>query len=87
MSAPVRGRLGGVGLYFIDIFACTLFCLSLALVGARFSRETAIEIELPEASRASNAGRVVGAPTPVAVTLRSAEGRTQIFWGVNIITS
>jgi biopolymer transport protein ExbD len=37
------------GLYFIDVIACLLFCLTLALVGARFSREHSIEIELPQA--------------------------------------
>jgi biopolymer transport protein ExbD len=77
MSAAAPGRLGGVGLYFIDIFACTLFCLSLALVGARFSREIAIEIELPELARA---GSDIGAASPLAVTLRSVEGETEIFW-------
>ena len=82
------GASAGVTLYFIDIFACTLFCLSLALVGARFSREHAIEIELPTAaeSRSVNARRAMGAVTPIAVTLRASQGRTEMFWEDEPIT-
>ena len=42
-SAPPLGR----GLYFIDVLAGLLFCLTLALVGARFSREVTVPVELP----------------------------------------
>lgn len=42
-SASPLGR----GLYFIDVLACLLFCLTLALVGARFSREVTVPVELP----------------------------------------
>jgi biopolymer transport protein ExbD len=72
-----RGGLGGVGLYFIDIFACTLFCLALALVGARFSREQTIEVELP---RAESEGVSVGEVDAIAITLRSENGDTQLYW-------
>jgi hypothetical protein len=37
----------GSGLYFIDVLACLLFCLTLALVGARFGREQTVEVDLP----------------------------------------
>ena len=43
-----RGSPLGSGLYFIDVLACLLFCLALALVGARFGRERSVEIEVPE---------------------------------------
>ena len=39
----------GYGLYFLDVLACTLFCLAYTLVGARASREAAIPVELPRA--------------------------------------
>jgi biopolymer transport protein ExbD len=45
----------GYGLYFIDVLACLLFCLAFTLVGARFSREVAIPVDLPRA-------QAVGAP-------------------------
>lgn len=53
MSAPQRGEAParaplGAGLYFIDVLACLLFCLVLALVGARFGSEHSVDLELPE---------------------------------------
>jgi len=46
MSAP-RSPLGS-GLYFLDVLACLLFAIVLALVGARFGSEQTVELELPE---------------------------------------
>jgi hypothetical protein len=48
----------GYGLYFLDVLACTLFCLAFALAGARGPRELAIPVELPraEAARAVGSG-------------------------------
>jgi len=46
----------GYGLYFIDVLACLLFCVTLALVGARFSRERTVELALPEIERAAGTG-------------------------------
>jgi biopolymer transport protein ExbD len=46
----------GYGLYFLDVLACTLFCLAFALVGARFSREVAIPVDLPRAQAAAAPG-------------------------------
>ena len=37
----------GLALYFIDVLACLLFCLAMALVGARFGREVTVPLELP----------------------------------------
>ncbi|MGH0030055.1 MAG: ExbD/TolR family protein [Myxococcota bacterium] len=45
----------GAGLYFIDVLACLLFCLVLALVGARFGTEQSVPLDLPELA-ASDAG-------------------------------
>ena len=41
---------------FIDVLACLLFCLALALVGARFGTERSVEIEVPEAPPGREAG-------------------------------
>jgi hypothetical protein len=65
----------GFGLYFIDVLACLLFCITLSLVGARFSRETTVPVELPELGAAGAAG----APEAVSVTIRSEAGRTR-YW-------
>ena len=46
----------GSGLYFIDVFACLLFCLALALVGARFGTERSVEIEVPFAGESGEPG-------------------------------
>ena len=46
----------GSGLYFIDVFACLLFCLALALVGARFGTERSVEIEVPSGAAADEGG-------------------------------
>jgi biopolymer transport protein ExbD len=46
MSTP-RPPLGS-GLYFLDVLACLLFAIVLALVGARFGSERTVDLELPE---------------------------------------
>ena len=45
-----------LGLYFIDILACLLFCLTLALVDARFGREVTVPVELPQLEKTAAAG-------------------------------
>jgi biopolymer transport protein ExbD len=59
----------GRGLYFVDVLACLLFCLTLALVGARFDRERTVAVELPELRRSAATGADLVAAT---VTLRSS---------------
>jgi hypothetical protein len=61
----------GLGLYFIDVLACLLFCLTLALVGARFGREVSVPLELPRLQRSAAAGSdIAGA----AIVVRATEG-------------
>jgi len=68
----------GYGLYFIDVLACLLFCLTLALAGARFGRERTVEVELPELETAAGApGANVVAPT---VALRREGGAWALYW-------
>jgi len=66
----------GFGLYFIDVLACLLFCITLVLVGARFSRETTVPVDLPELAGAAG---LAGQPEAVSVTIRSEAGRTRYY--------
>lgn len=62
------GHVGlGRGLYFVDVLACLLFCLTLALVGARFDRERTVAVKLPELRRSTSRGAELVAAT---LTLR-----------------
>jgi biopolymer transport protein ExbD len=66
----------GFGLYFIDVLACLLFCITLVLVGARFSHETTVPVELPEL--AGSAG-VASEPEARSVTIRREAGITRYY--------
>ncbi len=52
-----------LGLYFIDVLACLLFALTLALVDARFGHEVTVPVELPS----------LDAPEQTGASLSSAE--------------
>jgi len=71
-----RGSPVGYGLYFIDVLACLLFCLVLTLVGARFSRETTVAVDLPEIAGATGAA---AAPDALAVTIREEADGTRFY--------
>jgi hypothetical protein len=62
--SPARSPLG-YGLYFLDVLACTLFCLAFILVGARASREAAIPVELPRAPALPGPGSALPAASLV----------------------
>ena len=66
----------GFGLYFIDVLACLLFCITLTLVGARFSRETTVPVDLPELAGAAG---LAGEPEAVSVTIRRESGATRYY--------
>jgi hypothetical protein len=68
----------GSGIYFIDVLACLLFCVVLALVGARFGSERSVTIDLPalEPNRQSGAD-LAGA----SLQVRTRDGRTEILLG------
>ena len=77
MSARSTSLLG-YGLYFIDVLACLLFAVSLALVGARFGHEQTVPIELPRAERSD----AVGSDVPqVSIAIRSSQDGPEIFLG------
>jgi biopolymer transport protein ExbD len=68
----------GLGLYFIDVLACLLFCITLALVGARFGRETTVPVELPRIDAPESAGAGLEGTD---VVVRNRDGVTEFFLG------
>ncbi len=66
----------GAGLYFIDVLACLLFCLVLALVGARFGHEHSVELDLPELASAQDGGASL---TERQIALRERDGRVEVW--------
>jgi biopolymer transport protein ExbD len=66
----------GYGLYFIDVLACLLFCITLALVGARFGREQTVALELPRMQRTGGSGSDLSGPT---IALRGEGETLEIF--------
>jgi len=63
------------GLYFIDVLACLLFCLTLALVGARFGREQTVAVDLPRIDAATPGGAALSGRR---IAIREREGELQI---------
>jgi len=55
----------GYGLYFLDVLACTLFCLAFTLVSAKVSGETATPVELPRSGEAGVRGSALPAASLV----------------------
>ena len=79
------GATAGVGLYFIDIFACTLFCLSTrprrcALLARALDRDRAAPRPKPKRGRATPR-RATAGHEPIAVTLRTSEQRHRDLLG------
>lgn len=67
----------GAGLYFIDVLACLLFCLVLALVGARFGREESVQLDLPELAASAQSGPAL---TEREVSLREGPDGEPAIW-------
>ena len=82
MSAQSTSLLG-YGLYFIDVLACLLFSVVLALVGARFGQEQTVSIDLPRMEPAASTGSDVAAPS---ITLRSEEDELRIYFEAEAVT-
>ncbi len=84
MSAPANGGSSmSLGLYFIDVLACLLFCLSLALVGASFRRETIVPLELPRMPEGAAPGPGLSG---VAIALRDGEAGPELFYDGTPVT-
>jgi len=66
----------GSGLYFIDVLACLLFCLTLALASARFGSETSVDVDLPELDAAAGAGSALAQQE---IALRGAGPDLEVF--------
>lgn len=75
MSAPASPL--GHGLYFIDVLACLLFCLTLALVGARFGREVTVPVELPRLPQSAEAGTDLSG---AAIVVRTTEAGVELYY-------
>jgi biopolymer transport protein ExbD len=75
VSARTSSLLG-YGLYFIDVLACLLFCLTLALVSARFGREQSAQVDLPRAPAGPRAGADL---TGTSIALLSEQGETRLY--------
>jgi biopolymer transport protein ExbD len=84
MSASENGASPmALGLYFIDVLACLLFCLTLALVNANFRRETTVPLELPRLP----AGAAPGPDLPgVSIALREGEDGPELFYDGEPVT-
>lgn len=67
----------GAGLYFIDVLACLLFALTLALVDARFGREVTVPVELPRTETDAAAGSELSA---AEVVLRPVPDGVEVFY-------
>lgn len=66
-----------LGLYFIDVLACLLFCLTLALVGARFGREVTVPLELPRLPETPRVGTDLSGAT---IALRDGPAGPELFF-------
>jgi biopolymer transport protein ExbD len=78
--SAARAPLGS-GLYFIDVLACLLFCLTLVLVDARFGTERSVEVDLPPLG--SEGG---GSLTGRTITLRGAASDAQLYLDDELVT-
>jgi hypothetical protein len=75
VSAPATPS--GYGLYFIDVLACLLFCITLALAGARFGHEDSVAIDLPELDRSGAPGSALEAPS---IAVKGEGERLELFY-------
>lgn len=82
MSAGSTSLLG-YGLYFIDVLACLLFCITLALLDARFGREQTVPLELPRMERVAKQGADLSS---LAISVRSRGDALEIYFGDERVT-
>jgi len=73
----------GYGLYFIDVLACLLFCVTLALVGARFGQEHTLELALPELERSAGTGSDLSGTT---IALRTVDDEFELTLDGEIVS-
>ncbi len=73
----------GLGLYFIDVLASLLFCITVALVGARFDREVTVPVELPRLDASASAGADLDG---IDIVVRSRDGVTEFFLGNELMS-
>ena len=71
----------GFGLYFMDVLACMLFSIVLALTSASFDREALLPVVLPTLERSSDAPLVAPELGAQWITLREEAGGVQLYLG------
>ena len=71
----------GFGLYFIDVLACLLFAIVLALAGARFDREQRVAVQLPPIERSDHSLDAAPELLTQSITLREEADGAQIYLG------
>jgi hypothetical protein len=73
----------GYGLYFIDVLACLLFCITLALVGARFGHELTVPVDLPSLEDDGGTGSGLDGPS---IAMRSEAGELWFYLDGETVT-
>jgi biopolymer transport protein ExbD len=76
----------GFGLYFIDVLACMLFSITLALAGARFDQVEHVSVQLPPMERSEASLDAAPELAAQSITLRQEEGNMQIYLGEDPVT-
>ena len=81
MNAADSAR--GTALYFIDVLACLLFSITLALAGARFGRERSVRVELPRLEATTASGSDLAGQ---AIALRSEGDGIALYLGAERVS-
>lgn len=76
----------GFGLYFIDVLACMLFSITLALAGARFDRVERVSVQLPAMERTDTSLDSAPELAAQSITLREEEGSMRVYLGEDPVT-
>lgn len=71
-----------LGLYFIDVLACLLFALTLALVDARFGHEVTVPVDLPSIDAERGAGADLNS---VEIVLRESPTGIEVFYDGELV--
>jgi hypothetical protein len=69
----------GFGLYFIDVLACLLFSITLALATARFDTEQSVAVQLPTLEGSEHAPDLAPELGAQWITLREEEEGVQLY--------
>lgn len=71
----------GFGLYFIDVLACMLFSITLALTSARFDEQELVSVQLPSIERTQASLDAAPELAAQSITLRREDESMRIYLG------